>query len=558
MKRCINAIKDMFSTCKNCNQQFEISEADLSFYEKISPVINAKKIQIPAPDFCPACRQQRRLIFRNESNLYKRKCYLTGQDIISIYSPDKPYKVYQKDVWSGDKWSALDFGRDFDSNRPFFEQFAELVKAVPHPAMGYNENNENCEYTSYQNHSRNCYLTFGSGWMEDCAYASWTYHAKDSFDCLGSNNLELCYEMVDCDRMYNCKNCQDCSDLTDCGFCYDCHSCNNCFGCAGLRRKQYCLFNEQLSPEIYREKIKNIDNRAAREKLKNLKEKAPHKFCFQLNCENCVGDRLANCKNVFDSFCDTDSEDCRYEYDIIKDKDCHDCARTGISEVCYEVVGGGFYYNNLFCVSGGNIKDCFYTFYCHNSNHLFGCVGARNNQYCILNKQYTRDAFDELMLTIIEHMKKTGEWGEFFPVGLAPFAYNETLAQDFFPLNKETALQKGYKWKDPDLKEYMPQKFIFPQDISKVDNSILSSIFACEKCGKNYKLIAPELNFYKKSGVQIPHFCPSCRHTARMAQRNPRRLFERNCGKCGKKILSTFSPQKPDVVYCEACYLKEI
>jgi len=309
--------------CKKCQTIFNIEEKDDVFY---------KKINVSYPTFCPSCREIRRLIYRNERNLYHRKCDLTGKSIISIYSSDKPYKVYQKDAWFGDSWDPLEYGMDFDFNKSFFEQFNELLLKTPHPAAGFNAENENCEYCTYQNHSKNCYLTFGSGWMEDCAYTSWTYHAKDSYDCTGSHHLELCYEITDCDRMYGCKYCQDCSDLTDCSFCYDCHSCKNCFCCAGIRRKEFCIYNEQLSKEEYLEKIKNIDQKYAFQQIQNVKIKIPHKYCFQLNCENSEGDHLLNCKNVHQCFQDRGSEDCKFSSGIIENKDSYDCNRTGLDE----------------------------------------------------------------------------------------------------------------------------------------------------------------------------------------------------------------------------------
>jgi hypothetical protein len=71
--------------CKHCQSSFEITDKDLELYDKISPsfpspdslVSGLKKIQIPSPTLCPDCRQQRRLSFRNERNLYRRKCDAT-------------------------------------------------------------------------------------------------------------------------------------------------------------------------------------------------------------------------------------------------------------------------------------------------------------------------------------------------------------------------------------------------------------------------------------------------------------------------------------------------
>jgi hypothetical protein len=58
---------------------------------------------------CPDCRQQRRFCWRNEKNLYRRKCDLTGKDILSIFSPDKEYVIYNSDDWWSDKWDPLDY-----------------------------------------------------------------------------------------------------------------------------------------------------------------------------------------------------------------------------------------------------------------------------------------------------------------------------------------------------------------------------------------------------------------------------------------------------------------
>jgi len=103
-------------TCKHCGASFDITDKDLEFYEKVSPVFpeekppgcshpgvkceNGKiKYLIPSPTLCPECREQRRISFANVRNLYKRKCDATGENIISMYSPDKKYSVYKQDFW---------------------------------------------------------------------------------------------------------------------------------------------------------------------------------------------------------------------------------------------------------------------------------------------------------------------------------------------------------------------------------------------------------------------------------------------------------------------------
>jgi len=59
--------------CKSCNIEFNITDKDVEFYEKISPVFNWIRHSIASPTLCPDCRSQRRFSFRNERNLFPRK-----------------------------------------------------------------------------------------------------------------------------------------------------------------------------------------------------------------------------------------------------------------------------------------------------------------------------------------------------------------------------------------------------------------------------------------------------------------------------------------------------
>jgi len=86
----------MQKTCGNpwCKQSFEITDDDLEFYQKISPIFGDKKELIPPPTLCPDCRMQRRLAWRNERNLHRRTCGLCGKGTISSFAPESPYTVY--------------------------------------------------------------------------------------------------------------------------------------------------------------------------------------------------------------------------------------------------------------------------------------------------------------------------------------------------------------------------------------------------------------------------------------------------------------------------------
>ena len=126
----------MMKTCTVSGKEFEVTEDDLRFYGKMG---------VPMPTLCPEERLRKRLVWRNERSIYRRKCDATGKMIIGLFSPDKPYPVYEPEYWWSDKWDAKDYGRDFDFSRPFFEQYKELFDQVPQLATIL-INSENCDF----------------------------------------------------------------------------------------------------------------------------------------------------------------------------------------------------------------------------------------------------------------------------------------------------------------------------------------------------------------------------------------------------------------------------
>ena len=196
-----------------------------------------------------------------------------------------------------------------------------------------------------------------------------------------------------------------------------------------------------------------------------------------------------------------------------------------------------------------------------------------------------KEQYLELKKKIIEHMRKTGEWGEYFPGSVSPFAYNESMAQDYFPLKKEEAIKKGYKWYDrpkPNYEHTLNSKDL-PEKISETKDEILNEIIQCKtqasentkndypQCTTAFRLISLELNLYKKLGVPIPEYCFSCRRTERFKLRNPRKLWHRGCMKdgCKNEFETSYAPDpryaegsgeasRPEIVYCEKCYQAEV
>lgn len=556
--------------CRQTGAEFMISDEDLAFYERVSPLFNGKKYLIPPPKLAPDVRFMHRLAWRNERGLYKRKCDKTGESIVSWISPDKPYKVYKKDVWWGDSWDALSFGRDFDFSRTFFDQFADLMKEVPWLDLLVDKT-LNSDYANFCNNIKNCYLVYASNNNQDCMFCSYVWGSKDCLDCLQAFDCELCYECVDVVKCYQAFYSLGCENCRDIWFCENCRNCQDCAFSVNLVGKKYCFMNQQLSKEDYEKRLalvrlgefsKLVE---ARKFFAGQRLKFPKRFAQILNCENSSGDNIKNSKNLKYGFDTSGAEDCKWMWlgsDPVKD--CYDLSGVEGVELSYNSVVVGLPASRI-CFSSyvwSNVSEILYSVLSPGSKNCFGVCGLHKGEYCILNKKYTREEYENLVPRIIEHMQKTGEWGEFFPPKLSPFGYNETLANDYFPMPKEEVLQHGFNWSDYENPPLSFDKILksaeLPESIENVDDGIVNSVIECDVLKKYFKILPQELKFYKKHKLPLPRKHPDVRHMERMALRNPRRLWQRNCAKCNLPIESSFSPDRPESVYCDKCFLAEV
>jgi len=526
--------------------------------------------------------------------------------MIAIFAPETPYRVYEQKNWWNDAWNPLDYGCDYDFSKPFFQQFDELLKTVPLVNV-FNQQAVNSDYCNHCEDSKDCYLLFASIWNENVSFSRGVVRSRDSFDILQGENLESCYNSIDCENCYRLFFSRECKNCNDSVFLFDCRNCSNCFASAGLRNKSYCIFNKQYSKEEYQKELKSFDLGSYRlisdiaSRLKEHALKYPHKYAHFSNTANVVGDHVSHAKNCYYCFSMfQNTENCKYvAHGGANFKDSYDGYGVGAGELMYESIDSGLASSRiLFAVVGRGGLDMRYTYYCHESKHIFGCIGLRNKQYCILNKQYSKEEYETLMPQIIEHMNimpfvdKKGriyKYGEFFPSELSLFAYNETIAQEYFPLTREAALAQGYGWRAPEKRQYevtLPASRL-PDHIKEVPDTILGEVIGCahesdcnHQCTNAFKIILPELQFLRKFTITLPRLCPNCRHYERLKQRNPLKLWHRKCmcaetqsenivyantvahfhndKSCPNEFETSYAPDRPEIVYCEQCYNAEI
>lgn len=514
---------------------------------------------------------------------------MCGKSTVTIYSPNKPHKVYCPPCWWSDKWDASEYGQEFDFSRPFFEQFRELQLKVPRIAL-LTKNSVNSEYTNHSSDNKNCYLCFAVFFGENNLYCTNMFPepTRDCVECYYiTGGGELLYECIDTRQSYSCQFGYLLRSCNDCIYCFDCRGCSHCLFSYNLRNKQYYIFNKPYSKDAYHAELKKMKMGSYEMRVKYygqwrdlMKARALHRFAIIENSNNVSGNQITNSRNTHRAFDANNVEDAKYIILSSGAKTVMDSSYFGTtSELVYEshgmFRGSNIRFTHL-CYDNADLEYCDM---CYNSERLFGCIGVKRGDRMIFNKKYSNSEYTTLREKIISHMKSAGEYGEFFPPYISPVSYNETQGQVYMPLEKEGVQERGWLWEDSTPgtlgKETLPPDKV-PDDILDVAESILGEVLKCVKCTRNYNIVEPELRFYRWLSIPVPRLCPDCRYRQKIATRTPRKLWHRQCmcdykaykntakhqrhpeGRCLNEFETSFAPERQEIVYCEQCYNAEV
>ena len=588
-------MKQEIKNCQNCKQGFTIEPEDFNFYQKM---------QVPPPTFCPECRFQRRAAYRNEGKLFWVKSAKSNESILALLPKDSGMIIYNEEEWWSDDWDAIDYGREYDFNKPFFAQFRDLMQAVP----WYNKNvlrMVNSEHCANASDLKDCYLMFNSNADEDCAYGNGVDRSKRCLDCSHTTDSERCYEgfwLTHCYQTHYSSQCEECINVW---FSKNCRGCNDCFGCINLQNKKYYIYNQPHTKEGYYKAFEEM-KLSTWEGINRAKVKAnafwlqfPNKFMQGVKNVNVSGEYIMNSKNVSHGYLVKGGEDCKYvQYLLVPpNKNCYDHTVWGANnELSYEnsVCGLGTYFLKFCFDCWPNVKNLEYCMLCKSSSDLFGCVGLRKKQYCILNKQYSELQYKKLVVQIKEQMNEMPyidkgnreyRYGEFFPIEINPYGYNNTIAQEHFPLTKKEAIFKGYGWVVIERGKYdiTLQTEKIPEINDKNSAKVVDEIIECIECKSPYRIIPQEYAFLQNEKLPFPRKCVDCRRSRRLLQRNSIKLYHRTCQcvgthsdnnvytniskshqphvsnkHCPNKFKTSYAPERKEIVYCEKCYQQEV
>lgn len=220
-------------------------------------------------------------------------------------------------------------------------------------------------------------------------------------------------------------------------FSRDCLGCSDCFGCTNLRNQSYCIFNEKYSKEDYGKKIAemSLDTRegideARKVARRNFWDTQPHKFHRGIRNRNSSGAYVSECNNVVDCYLIRQSENLKYcQYMVVPgNKDCMDASvweRILSFVMKHPYVETKLIISSFLGIVGQMCVTLDHSIHLKSCADCFGCVGLRNKQYCILNKQYSKEEYEALVPRIKKHMDEMPyvdaqgliyKYGEFFPI----------------------------------------------------------------------------------------------------------------------------------------------
>ena len=326
-----------------------------------------------------------------------------------MYSPDKPFKVYDRKEWWSDGWDAMEYGRGFDSSRTFFEQFGELFREVPQVALYVAPDMMNSDFCNYGQTCKNCYLCVNTYEAENCFYthtASMHIHSiVDGYWNVTSSDTYASEYIYGSASMFYSSHCRDCRE---CWYCMDCTNCQYCIGCTNLVNQQYHIRNKKASPEEYRDMLARIHQDDTLRDIHDFLRQSPRRAVRHLRCEDCTGDGLQDSRDVQESF------------DVMSTEEGKFLHLSGYySHAMYDGVNVGGYSDHLyeghhvhgirrsgFVLDSDESSDVFYVRECFSCTDCFGCIGLRNKQYCILNTQYTKEEYENLVPKIIARMRE--------------------------------------------------------------------------------------------------------------------------------------------------------
>lgn len=547
----------------HCEVEFSITDKDIEFL---------RMLRVPPPNYCPTCRRMRRMGHMGINRFFKRPCQAPdhSEAMISIFSSECPFPVYDYQYFIGDQFDPFSYTRTYEGGSPI-EVLYSLRKEFPMPSfLNRDPSCINSEYSNGGRNTKNAYYASGCYESEDIWYSNMVGQSRNIMDSRLIHSSEFVYMSLHGDHLYKCMYTYFSSNSTDCMFIFDCKNCSDCIGCVNLRNARYVVFNEQLSKEDYEKFIASIIpfSRSTLEEYKerfwNLVKSMPINASHNVGSSNVSGVSILFSRDIQDCVEVDNSEHLRYADGALSHKDSMDLLFSGgNSHHLYGTVNIGSQSSGVrFSISSKFCTDCEFIFNSKNLKDCFMCFGLQNKSYCILNTQYEADEYYKIVDRIKTEMLERGEYSDGLGLEFSAQAYNFSLSTIPYPLsNEEITSLGGYAARDQDTNAGnidIINAHDLPKTIDEVSDDILTKAIACSLTGRPFRIIPSELSFYQRMRIPLPTVHPATRieNQYRMAQNGKK--YKAVCAKCNKDLESIFDPNEGYILYCEKCYQQEV
>lgn len=593
-----------WKTCPWTGEEFAIFQWDIDQLKLLSPIVGWITYDLPTPTLSPKARMIQRMMRRNERWLYKTNSPLSNKPVITTYHPLLGYQSVTSLERMSDEFDAAKYGIDYNPDHPFIEQYTQLL--IQTPKVGsITINNENGDYNTYSSDCKNVYLCCDCMRCEDNYYTTTVKYVRDGVDLLQVHNSDTVVECFNSDHLTKCMYARYCQKCYDCGFLYTCTNCTNCWFSHMINDKSDYLFNKPATPEEITAVKEQLKTWSGFKKLYDkfmtmFDHEFPRPADWSINCEDSFGSNIYDSKGCFYSFDSHDLESCRYCHVWEFNKDCMDCTIFNPqSSLNYQHICGWWWTSQS--IVWTVVRDSKQAYYCEfpmHCDHILGCINLSRSSYSILNKQYSPEQREHLATQIIQELQESWQWWEFFPNKLCPFAYNDSVAMDYFPVHKcinssgiETIINpNGHgivsiqsdefiapavldlwgsefieikrRTKDYEINIPTNADIIKAQDladhIDQIDDIITTKVILCEETWRPYRIMPRELTIYRKLWLPIPRVHYSVRHQRRFDLMPAKTYFLRKCDKTWEELLSVYPDDTRFPVWSQWAFNKEI
>ncbi len=406
--------------------------------------------------------------------------------------------------------------------KTFFEKFKALFLTIPMEALIHFPWIENSDYADIISSSKNAYLSWNvTQWNENVVYSLWVKeNSKNIFNSVmvwsNSDTIHWSTGIINSFKVFYSRYIYNSSNIK---FSINMMNCHDCIFCNNLENKSYCVNNKQYTKQEY----KKVEYKYFKEKwlFSNRHKKINSFWAVNYWSTNVEGNFILHSYNVKNG-CFV--YNIRNSHNVIlwwysyEEEYLYDAMFSWAKSDCYGILccwsKSQHIYNCFWLQSSFNM---YYCYKCSNCSFCLWCIWLENKQFCIFNKQYTKEERFELANKIFAQMDQEWVLWEFFPASINPFYFNDTVAyliDDSF--TKQEVEAEWYLRRDEEIKVDIPvwteaiktteldQYQWFDSEWNRtIDPSILKKVIIDEKWNF-YRIVKIEYDFLVKHWLPLP------------------------------------------------------